>query len=114
MALKTTLNEEQRKKLKKVNMTERRLFVNWINGAAFGKESLFEKQPQRHLYMSNKPLFTFRFQSKGGLRKHIDNLHSWYYYFDEQPNIKREEIGEIHPTIPRRANTVTKPLYSLK
>jgi len=47
------------------------------------------------------------------LRKHIDNKHSWYYYFDEQPEVKREEIEENQPVIPKKASTTSKPYYSM-
>ena len=32
------------------------------------------------------------FKSNRGLRKHIDSRHDWYYYFDVQPTIKREDV----------------------
>jgi len=88
----------------------RRLFVNWnsINGAAHGKRKLILRSNHKGTFTCPINLCLHSdFKSKRGLRKHIDNLHSWYYYFDEQPDIKREEIEEIQPTIPRRANTFT-------
>ena len=32
------------------------------------------------------------FKTNRGLRKHIDSRHDWYYYFDVQPTIKREDV----------------------
>lgn len=31
------------------------------------------------------------YKSERGLRRHIDTTHNWYYYFDEQPALNREE-----------------------
>ena len=38
------------------------------------------------------------FNSSRGLRKHIDNKHPWYYYFDEQPEVKGEDMSILEPT----------------
>ena len=31
------------------------------------------------------------YKSQRGLRKHIDSTHTWYYYFNEQPTVSRDE-----------------------
>lgn len=54
------------------------------------------------------------FKSKRELRKHIDNKHPWYYYFEDQPEEKREEIEELQPVILKKASTVSKPSYSME
>ena len=97
-------------------MTQRRvLFVNWkaMNGAAQGKRRL-------HLRSNDKGTFTCPvkfclhadFKSNRGLRKHIDNKHPWFYYFEEQPEIKREEVELIQPAI-KRASTLNIPSFSI-
>ena len=96
---------------------KRTLFVNWhsINGAARGKRKL-------SLKANGKGLFTCPvinclhkdFKSSRGLRKHIDNKHGWYYYFEDQPEIKREAIEELQPTVPKRSSTLRKPSYSIE
>jgi len=53
------------------------------------------------------------FKSNRGLRKHINNKHQWYYYFDEQPEVKREEI-EINQPVKMKASTAHKPAFSLE
>ena len=59
-------------------------------------------------------MFTLRLKSKRGLRKHIDNKHPWYYYFDEQPEVKREEIELNQPVVSKKASTSSKPYYSIE
>ena len=96
---------------------KRTLFVDWnsINGAAQAKRKLV-------LRINDKGLFTCPvvqclhkdFKSNRGLRKHIDNKHGWYYYFENQPEIKREEIEDLQPIVPKRASTMTKPHYSIE
>ena len=92
------------------------LFVNWhsLNGAAQGKRKLV-------LRANNEGSFTCpvnlclhsNFKSQRGLRKHIDNKHPWYYYFEEQPQVNRKEIEALQPP-QRRANTLSKPCYSME
>ena len=47
------------------------------------------------------------------MRKHIDNKQHWYYYFDEQPEIKREEV-EVNQPVKLKSSTVNKPAFSLE
>ena len=97
-------------------MAQRRvLFVNWqaMDGAAQGKRRL-------HIRNNDKGTFTCPvklclhadFRSNRGLRKHIDNKHPWFYYFEEQPEIKREEIELIQPAI-KTASTLNIPSFSI-
>ena len=51
------------------------------------------------------------FKSKRGLRKHINNIHEWYLYFDFQPPVKREE-AQPRPTSKRKAPTHKYPSFS--
>ena len=98
-------------------MTERRvLFDNWqaMNGAAQGKRKLVLRANQRGAFTCPVALCLHSdFKSSRGLRKHIDTKHPWYYYFDQQPNVKREEIEHIQPPI-RRASTHARPHYSME
>ena len=53
------------------------------------------------------------FKSQRGLRKHIESRHSWYFYFDEQPKMMREEI--IHKGMVKMKQTTHKvPAFSLE
>ena len=45
-------------------------------------------------------------------RKHIDGKHPWYYYFEDQPEVKREEIEEVQPP-KKKVCTAHKPAFSL-
>ena len=97
-------------------MARRRvLFVNWqaMDGAAQGKRKL-------HIRSNDKGTFTCpiklclhaNFRSSRGLRKHIDTKHPWYYYFEDQPQVKREEIEHIQPPV-KKANTFNIASYSI-
>ena len=100
-------------------MAERRrtLFVNWtsVNGAAQGKRKLVLRENDKGEYTCPVKLCLHTdFKSKRGLRKHIDNKHSWYFYFDEQPEIKREEVEDNQPPLQKKASTTSKPYYSME
>ena len=98
-------------------MARRRvLFVDWhsVNGSANGKRKLSFKENDKGKFTCPAKLCLHSdFESKRGLRKHIDNKHPWYYYFDDQPEIKREEIELNQPAIQKKASTNTKPYYSI-
>ncbi|XP_066924531.1 uncharacterized protein [Clytia hemisphaerica] len=93
----------------------RRLQVNWksLVGAAHGKRTLKLRPNQRDLYTCPIKLCLHGdFKSCRGLRKHINTKHPWYYYFDEQPEVKREDMTDF-PVAPKRASTAGKPSFSL-
>ena len=95
---------------------KRVLFVNWhsLNGAAQGKRTLILRPNDQGSYTCPVNLCLHAdFKSQRGLRKHIDNKHPWYYYFEEQPQINRKEIEALQPP-PKRASTVAKPYYSME
>ena len=98
-------------------MTKRRvLFVNWqsMNGAAQGKRKLILRPNIRGAFSCPITLCLHAdYKTARGLRKHIDSKHSWYYYFEQQPEIKREEIEEIQPPY-KRSSTFGKPHYSME
>ncbi|XP_066930255.1 uncharacterized protein [Clytia hemisphaerica] len=98
-------------------MARRRvLFVDWhsINGSANGKRKLsFDENEKGKFTCPAKLCLHSDFESKRGLRKHIDNKHPWYYYFDEQPEVKREEVELNQPAVQRKASTSSKPYYSI-
>ena len=52
------------------------------------------------------------FKSSRGLRKHINNSHPWYYYFDEQPSIDRNDSClQLETTL--KGSTHKMPAFSL-
>ena len=91
------------------------LAVNWkvVNGAAHGRRKLIIRQNEKSLFSCPIRLCLHEdFKSSRGLRKHIDNKHGWYYYFDEQPNIKREDL-KVAEKIKEKNDTSKKPAFSL-
>ena len=95
--------------------TSRCLFVDWkaLNGAAHGKRKLIIRENDKHMFTCPVKLCLHGdFKSTRGLRKHIDNKHQWYYYFDEQPAIKREDIDDFQPA-KKKVCTSSKPAFSL-
>ena len=53
------------------------------------------------------------YKSKRGLRKHIDHTHNWYYYFDVQPAVTREEAMEKEKD-KMKCFTHKQPAFSLE
>ena len=97
------------------NGLRRLLFVNWhaLNGAAQGKRKLVLRANGRGTFgCPIKLCLHADFKSARGLRKHIENKHPWYFYFEEQPEINKEEIQALQP-VSKRVNTASKPCYSM-
>ena len=93
----------------------RRLQVNWkaLVGAAHGKRTLKLRPNRLNLYTCPIKLCLHGdFKSSRGLRKHINIKHPWYYYFNEQPEVKREDMVDALQ-VPKRASTAGKPSFSL-
>lgn len=92
------------------------LQVDWkgIEGAAQGKRKLQLRSNDNDEYAC--PVQTCLhcdFKSIRGLRKHINTKHAWYYYFDVQPVIKRDDLTE-DIVIRRKASTIKKPAFSIE
>ena len=96
----------------------RNLVVNWksLEGAAQGRRKL-------HLRSSCNGYFTCPllkiclhadFKSCRGLRKHINKKHPWYFYFDRQPDVKKENMLADVETTRRKAFTARKPAFTLE
>ena len=71
------------------------LNVDWkrIDGAAIKRRILRLKANADGVFIC--PISTclhVGFKSDRGLRKHIDTTHPWYYYFNEQPQINRDNV----------------------
>ena len=54
------------------------------------------------------------FKSSRGLRKHINTKHPWYFYFDRQPEVKKENMFEEVNPARKKAFTAKKPSFSLE
>ena len=73
-----------------INMSQKHKLddVDWsaLENAREHKRVPVLKKDDKEIYdcpveSCNHPGFT----SKGGCRKHINNIHPWYFYFDENP-----------------------------
>ena len=96
-------------------MPKRVLAVNWkeIDGAAVKKRILHLKASTDGTFLCPvTSCLHLAFKSNRGVRKHINNTHSWYYFFDAQPTINREEAEQLH-TKKLKASTHKMPSFSL-
>ena len=71
------------------------LNVDWqrVKGAAIRKRILRLKANADGVFIC--PIVTclhVGFKSDRGLRKHIETIHPWYFYFDQQPEINRANV----------------------
>ena len=53
------------------------------------------------------------FKSQRGLRKHIENRHGWYFFFDEQPALNRSEVI-LQEKVKLKQTTHKMPAFSLE
>ena len=94
----------------------RSLIVNWkaVDGATHGKRKLIIRKNENDFFTCPVRLCLHAdFKSNRGLRKHVDNKHPWYYYFDEQPDIKREELITMEKPC-KKICTAKIPAFSLE
>ena len=96
-------------------MRKKVLNIDWkvINGAAVKRRILRLKRNADGVFVC--PIGTclhVGFKSDRGLRKHIDNIHAWYSYFDEQPAINRNEAVQIDKERQKMA-THKMPAFSI-
>ena len=96
-------------------MPRKVLNVDWklINGATVKRRILKLKRNADGYFLC--PISTclhIGFRSDRGLRKHIDSAHPWYYYFDEQPVINREEAVKKNEES-RKSTTHNMPAFTL-
>ena len=97
--------------------SSRSLLVNWksLDGAAHAKRRLLIRQNAKNLFSCPVKLCLHNdFHSSRGLRKHINTKHPWYFYFDNQPEVKREEMIERTENKRMKAFTSRKPAFSLE
>ena len=96
-------------------MPKRVLSVNWkaVDGAAARKRILHLKSSSNGTFICPlQACLHLGFKSNRGLRKHINNTHPWYYFFDEQPTINKEQAAQEYKK-KLKASTHNMPSYSL-
>lgn len=96
-------------------MRSKRLNVDWksVDGAAVKKRILKLKRNEESYFLC--PVTTCLhtgYKSDRGLRKHINTMHPWFFYFDEQPPINRSEVA-LKDTVQRKSSTHNVPAFSL-
>ena len=96
----------------------RNLFVDWksLDGAAQGRRKLEIRPNDRGSFSCPlmKQCLHADFKSSRGLRKHINTKHPWYFYFDRQPEVKKENMFEEANPARKKAFTAKKPSFSLE
>ena len=97
--------------------SRRSLVVNWraLNGAAYIRRKLKIRPNNESLFTCPVKLCLHDdFKSSRGLRKHLNAKHPWYFYFDEQPQVKREHMERFAENPRKRASTTGKPTFSME
>ena len=98
-------------------MTRKRLLnVDWkhVKGATIRKRILRLKANADGFFMC--PILTclhVGFKSDRGLRKHIEATHPWYFYFDKQPEINRDNVIQTAKD-KRKCSTHNVPAFTLE
>ena len=96
-------------------MGRKTLNIDWksVAGAAVKKRMLKMKKGDTGLFQCpvSKCLHV-GFKSDRGLRKHVNVTHPWFFYFDEQPTINRNEVSLLERAR-RKSYTHNIPAFSL-
>ena len=99
-----------------VKMAKRKLVLDWksVDGAAKKKRVLHLRTNDDGIYICPITIcLHVGFKSERGARKHINAIHPWYFFFDNQPNFDRGMA--VERTKERlKASTHKKPAFSLE
>ena len=96
-------------------MSKRTLCFDWCTlvGARKKKRKLYFEPDEHGLFIC--PVTTCLhegYKSKRGLRKHVTNHHEWYFFFDCQPEVKRED-AQPRQQVKYKASTHKQPSFSV-
>ena len=94
----------------------RLLYLDWkeLDGAAKKKRVLSLRQNDENEYICPvNGCLHIAFKSQRGIRKHINNIHPWYFYFDDQPKVNRQQAKE-QSTSSMKNSTHKIPAFSLE
>ena len=97
-------------------MSKRTLCFDWssLDGARKKKRKLsFEAEEDELFVCPVSNCLHAGYKSKRGLRKHINSLHEWFLFFDNQPKVSREE-AQRRPVTKSKPSTHKQPAYSIE
>ena len=92
------------------------LSVNWkvIDGAARQKKMLRLRPNEDGQFVCGvENCMHTGFRSSRGLRRHIDTIHAWYYYFDKKPSVSRDDLVQDPEKIRAKCLTRNVPSFSV-
>ena len=96
-------------------MRRKTLNIDWksVAGAAIRKRMLkMEKDDDGLFQCPVAKCLHVGFKSDRGLRKHVNVNHPWFFYFDDQPLINRNEVA-VMDKVRRKSYTHNIPAFSL-
>lgn len=96
-------------------MSKRTLCFDWLSlqGARKKKRKLHLEPGDDGVYLCPVgSCLHVGFKSQRGARKHVSNKHEWYYYFDSQPEVKREDAKDP-PLSRKKASTHKQVSFSI-
>ena len=96
-------------------MSKRSLCFNWctLEGARKKKRKLHLEPEDNGIYLCPiSSCLHVGFKSQRGVRKHVNNKHEWFFYFDSQPEVKRED-AQNNPAKKKRASTHKQLAFSV-
>lgn len=96
-------------------MRRKTLNIDWksVAGAAVRKRMLKMRKDDDGLYQCPvSQCLHVGFKSDRGLRKHVNSTHPWFFYFDEQPLVNRNEVTLMEKAR-RKSQTHNIPAFSL-
>ena len=96
-------------------MRRKTLNIDWksVAGAAVKKRMLKMKMDDAGLFQCPvAKCLHVGFKSDRGLRKHVNATHPWFFYFDDQPLINRNEVAVVDK-VRRKSYTHNIPAFSL-
>ena len=96
-------------------MRSRCLNIDWraVEGASQKKRVLHLTPEPDNTYMCPiKTCLHDAYRSVRGVRKHVESIHSWYFYFDEKPRLQRQEAVRLRK-VRLKSYTHKMPAFSI-
>ena len=96
-------------------MRSRCLNIDWraVEGASQKKRVLHLTPEPDNTYMCPiKTCLHDAYRSVRGVRKHVESIHSWYFYFAEKPRLQRQEAVRLRK-VRLKSYTQKMPAFSI-